>query len=76
MNATWTDVFPSTCIYSPRGTVRAFKNNTDQPIRVFINIAPAGFERFFAEAAEEWARPEYDMSRITAISKKYGIHSA
>jgi hypothetical protein len=52
------------------------KNNTDQPIRVFINIAPAGFERFFAEAAEEWARPEYDMSRITAISKKYGIHSA
>ena len=62
-------------ILTPR-TVCAFKNNTDQPIRVFINIAPAGFERFFAEAAEEWARPEYDMSRITAISKKYGIHSA
>jgi hypothetical protein len=47
-----------------------------KPIRVFMNIAPAGFERFFAEVAEEWAQPERDMSRITAISEKYGIHSA
>ena len=54
----------------------AFKNNTDQPIRVFMDIAPAGFEHFFAEVAEEWAQPERDMSRITAISEKYGIHSA
>ena len=76
MNGTWTDVFPGTCIYSPRGSVHAFKNNTDQPIRVFINIAPAGFEHFFAEVAEEWAQPEHDISRITAISEKYGIHSA
>jgi hypothetical protein len=73
MNGTWTDVFPGTCIYSPRGSVHAFKNNTDQPIRVFMNIAPTGFEHFFAEVAEEWARPERDMSRITAISEKYGI---
>jgi hypothetical protein len=36
-----------------------------------MNIAPAGFERFFAEVAEEWAQPERDMSRITAISDKY-----
>jgi quercetin dioxygenase-like cupin family protein len=76
MNGTWTDVFPGTCIYSPRGSIHAFKNNTDQPIRVFMNIAPAGFEHFFAEVAEEWAQPERDMSRITAISEKYGIHSA
>jgi len=73
--STWTDMLPGTCIYSPRGTVHAFKNNTDQPIRVFINIAPAGFERFFAEVAEEWAQPERDTSRMRAISKKYGIHS-
>ena len=37
---------------------------------------PAGFERFFAEVVEEWAQPERDISRITAISEKYGIHSA
>ena len=53
INGTWTNVFPGTCIYSPRGTVHAFKNNTDQPIRVFINIAPAGFERFSAAVAED-----------------------
>jgi quercetin dioxygenase-like cupin family protein len=68
-------MFPGDCVYSPRGSVHAFKNNTDQPIRVFINIASAGFERFFAEVAEEWAQPEPDMNRITTIAEKYGLHS-
>jgi quercetin dioxygenase-like cupin family protein len=75
MNGTWTDLFPGDCVYSPRGSVHGFKNNTDEIIRVFINIAPAGFERFFAEAAEEWAQPERDMNRITTIAEKYGLHS-
>jgi hypothetical protein len=43
---------------------------------VFINIAPSGFERFFAEAAEVWTQPESDMTRIAAIAEKYGLHSA
>ena len=76
MNGTWTDLFPGDCVYSPRGSVHGFKNNTDQPIRVFINIAPAGFEHFFAEVAEEWAKPEPHMSRIRTISEKYGLHDA
>ena len=76
MDGTWTDLFPGGCVYSPRGSVHGFKNNTDQPIRVFINVAPAGFEHFFAEVAEEWARPERDMGCITAISEKYGLHGA
>jgi mannose-6-phosphate isomerase-like protein (cupin superfamily) len=75
MNGTSTDLSPGDCVYSPRGSVHGFKNNTDQPIRVFINIAPSGFERFFAEVAEEWAQPEPDMNRITTISEKYGLHS-
>jgi mannose-6-phosphate isomerase-like protein (cupin superfamily) len=76
MNGIWTDLFPGDCVYSPRGSVDGFKNNTDQPIRVFINVAPAGFEHFFAEVVEEGARPERDMDRITAISAKYGLHDA
>jgi len=68
-------LFPGDCVYSPRGSVHGFKNNTDKPIRVFINIAPAGFEHFFAEAADEWAQREPDMGRITAVSEKYGLHS-
>jgi quercetin dioxygenase-like cupin family protein len=75
MNGTWTDLFPGDCVYSPRGAVHGFKNNTDQPIRVFINIAPAGLEHFFAEVAEERAQPEPDMKRITTIEEKYGLHS-
>jgi quercetin dioxygenase-like cupin family protein len=75
LNDTWTDLFPGDCVYSPRGSVHAFKNNTDQTIRVFINIAPSGFERFFAEAAEWWANPERDMSRIAAIEEKYRTFS-
>jgi quercetin dioxygenase-like cupin family protein len=48
LNGTWTDLLPGDCVYSPRGSIHGFKNHTDQPIRVFINIAPAGFEHFFA----------------------------
>jgi quercetin dioxygenase-like cupin family protein len=74
LNGTWTDLSPGDCVYSPRGSIHGFKNTTDQPIRVFINIAPAGFEHFFAEAGEVWAQPKPDMSRMTAIEEKYGIH--
>jgi quercetin dioxygenase-like cupin family protein len=76
MNGTWTDLFPGDCVYSSRSSVHGFKNNMDRPIRVFINIAHAGFEHFFAEAGEEWAQPELDMSHITTIAEKYGLHGA
>ena len=75
MNGIWTVLFPGDCAYSPRGAVHAFKNNTDQPIRVFINVTPAGIEGFFAEAAEEWAQPEPDLNRLRALDEKYGLHS-
>ena len=75
LNGTWTDMFPGDCVYAPRGSVHAFKNNTDQIIRVFIYIAPSGFERFFAEAAEWWANPERDMSGIATIEAKYRTFS-
>ena len=75
INGIWTDLSPGDCVYSPRGSVHGFKNNTDQPIRVFINFTPAGIEGFFAEAAEVWAQPEPNMSRLAALDKKYGLHS-
>jgi hypothetical protein len=64
------------CVYAPRGSVHAFKNNTDQPTRIFINAAPSGFERFFAEAAQWWATQERDMSRLATIAAKYAIFPA
>jgi quercetin dioxygenase-like cupin family protein len=74
MNGTWTDLYPGDCVYSPRGSVHGFKNNTDQPIRVFINFTPAGIEGLFVEAPEEWAHPEPDMNRLRALDEKYGLH--
>src|SRR5271170_7324278 len=68
MNDTWTDLSPGDCVYSPRGSVHGFKNNTDQPIRVFTNFIPAGIEGLFVEAAEEWAHPVPDMNRLRALS--------
>jgi quercetin dioxygenase-like cupin family protein len=70
----WTELSPGHCVYSPRGSVHGFKNNTDQPISVLINITPAGIEHFFAEAAEEWAKPDREISRILGIAEKYGHH--
>jgi quercetin dioxygenase-like cupin family protein len=75
MNGTWTDLFPGDCVYSPRGSIHGFINNTDQPIRVFINFTPAGIEGLFVEAAKEWAQPEPDMNRLRALDEKYGLHS-
>ena len=40
-----------------------------------MNVAPAKFERFFAEAAEEWARPKHEMNRIATVAEKYGLRS-
>ena len=75
INGTWTELSTGDCVYSPRSSVHAFKNITDQPIRVFISITPAGFERFFAEAADWWANPERDMSHLAVIEQKYRIFS-
>jgi glyoxylate utilization-related uncharacterized protein len=69
LNDTWTDMFPGDCVYSP-----AARSTLLKIIRitcVFIDIAPSGFERFFAEVAEWWSNPERDMSRIAAIEEKY-----
>ena len=74
LDGTWTALSPGDCVYSPRGSVHGFKNNTDQPIRLFINITPSGIEHFFSDAADEWARGEPDMSRILALAEKYGHH--
>ena len=73
LNGTWTDTSPGDCVYAREVRSTSFKNNTDQTIRVFINIAPSGSERFFAEAAEWWAKPECGMSRKRLLRRKTDI---
>lgn len=70
----WTDAHPGDVVFAPRQGVHTFKNNTGRPTRMLIHTSPSGFENFFAEAAEEFARPGGpDMNRAIAIASKYGI---
>jgi len=42
---------PGDLVYKPRGQWHTFWNASDRPARILEIIAPAGFERFFAELA-------------------------
>ena len=42
---------------------------------MLIQTSPSGFEKFFAEAAEEFAKPGGpDMQRVVQIAEAHGIH--
>jgi len=71
----WHPVGPGGVAHMPRGVIHTFKNTGEQPLRLLISTAPAGFERFFARCADEFGRPDGpDMQRIVAISAEHGIH--
>ena len=71
----WTDAHPGDSVFAPRKQVHTFKNNTAQPTKMLIHTSPGGFDKFFAEAAEEFAKPGGpDMQRAAQIAGAYGIH--
>ena len=72
----WQDpVGPGGTAYAPRGSIHAFKNAGDRPLRQLITTSPAGFENFFARCGDEFAKPGVpNMERIIAISAEHGIH--
>lgn len=71
----WTDAHPGDTVFAPRKQVHTFKNNTSKPTKMLIHTSPSGFEKFFAEAAEVFARPGApDMQRVVQIAEAHGIH--
>ncbi len=71
----WRNVPQRTAVLMPRGTTHAFRNPNEEPLEMLIQTMPGGFDRFFAECAEEFAASEPpDMERIVEISARYGIH--
>ncbi|WJV44590.1 cupin domain-containing protein [Streptomyces flavofungini] len=68
-------------LYLPRGIVHGFTNPGVTPARMLILTAPAGFERFFAEAGAP-ARPgeqappfdPADFARLAELTRAYGAH--
>ncbi|MFD9881025.1 cupin domain-containing protein [Streptomyces alboflavus] len=68
-------------LYLPRGIVHGFTNPGVTPARMLILTAPAGFERFFAEAGVpakpgEQAPPldPSDFARLAELTRAYGAH--
>ena len=71
----WVKVPAKTAVFMPRGSVHTFRNPNDEPLHMLIQTMPGGFDRFFAECAEEFAKDGApDMDEIVAISARYGIH--
>lgn len=71
----WDDVPVGTTVFIPRTAVHTFKNIGTTPSRMLVATSPAGFEKFFARCAEEFAKAGGpDMARIITIATEHGIH--
>lgn len=69
---------PGTLATLPRGTVHAFWNATDAPVRTLFFISEGGFEQFFDAVAVSLreappAGPDDANARIGALAAEYGI---
>ena len=64
---------PGDLVLKPRGVPHAFWNATDDPARFLEIISPAGFEQYFAEAAEMFTPGEPDMEAFGALCERYGL---
>ena len=74
-NGEWTSVPARTAVFMPKGSVHTFRNPNDEPLEMLIQTMPGGFEEFFQECADEFAKeapPEMDT--LVEISARYGIH--
>jgi quercetin dioxygenase-like cupin family protein len=71
----WTETLPGTTVFAPRRSVHTFKNTGSTASKMLIHTTPSGFEKFFAAAAEEFAKPGGpDMKRAVQIAAEHGIH--
>jgi mannose-6-phosphate isomerase-like protein (cupin superfamily) len=64
---------PGDLVFKPRGEWHTFWNAGDEPCRILEVIAPAGFERFFAELVELGGAANADPSFFGALCDRYGI---
>ena len=65
---------PGAVIFKPRGIPHAFWNAGEAPARILELITPAGFERYFAEAAELFAGGgPPDPQRAGALFAQYRL---
>ena len=64
---------PGDLVFKPRGEWHTFWNAGDEPCRILEIIAPAGFERFFAELVAMGGVAAADPGALEALNARYGI---
>jgi quercetin dioxygenase-like cupin family protein len=70
----WTAVPTGSAVFAPRGSVHAFRNAGNAPLKQLLNTSPSGFEKFFERCATEFHRDGGpDMTVIAAIAAEHGI---
>jgi mannose-6-phosphate isomerase-like protein (cupin superfamily) len=64
---------PGDLVFKPRGEWHTFWNAGDEPCRILEIIAPAGFERFFAELVELGGVAQTDPATLANLCERYGL---
>jgi mannose-6-phosphate isomerase-like protein (cupin superfamily) len=64
---------PGTLIFKPRDQWHTFWNAGDEPARLLEIIAPAGFERYFAELVALGGSRVAAPDALRALSQRYGL---
>jgi mannose-6-phosphate isomerase-like protein (cupin superfamily) len=65
---------PGDLVFKPRNQWHTFWNAGDEPCRILEIIAPAGFEKFFAELDAMGGALNADPDELTALGERYGHH--
>jgi|SRR5688500_1337668 len=61
-------------VFKPRDQWHTFWNAGDEPCRILEIIAPAGFEKFFAELVDMGgAGPDVDPEKFGDLTQRYGL---
>ena len=64
---------PGDLVLKPRGEWHTFWNAGDDPCRILEIIAPAGFERFFAELVDLGGVAQADPAALGEICERYAL---
>ena len=64
---------PGTLIFKPRNQWHTFWNAGDEPARLLEIIAPAGFERYFAELVALGGSRVAAPDALRALAQQYGL---
>ena len=64
---------PGDLLFKPRHQWHTFWNAGDQPARILEIIAPAGFERYFAELVALGGSRAAPPAALQALSQRYGL---